>query len=30
MLAAMLDRFVKMMKQGLGPEDIMAAAPTKE
>ncbi len=30
MLAAMLDRFVKMMKQGLGPEDIIAAAPTKE
>jgi glyoxylase-like metal-dependent hydrolase (beta-lactamase superfamily II) len=30
MLAAMLDRFAKMMKQGLGPEDIIAAAPTKE
>jgi cyclase len=30
MLAAMQDRFTKMMKQGLGPEDIIAAAPTKE
>jgi cyclase len=30
MLAAMLDRFVKMMKQGMGPEDILAAAPTRE
>ena len=30
MLAALMDRFPKMMKQGLGPEDIMAAAPTKE
>jgi cyclase len=30
MLEAMLDRFKKMMKQGLGPEDIVAAAPTKE
>ena len=30
MLAAMMDRFPKMMKQGLGPEDIIAAAPTKE
>ena len=30
MLAAMLDRFVKMMKQGLGPDDIRAAAPTRE
>ena len=30
MLAAMLDRFAKMMKQGLGPDDIIAAAPTKE
>jgi len=30
MLAAMLDRFVKMMKQGMGPDDIIAAAPTKE
>jgi glyoxylase-like metal-dependent hydrolase (beta-lactamase superfamily II) len=30
MLAAMMDRFTKMMKQGLGPEDIIAAAPTKE
>jgi cyclase len=30
MLAAMMDRFPKMMKQGLGPEDILAAAPTKE
>jgi hypothetical protein len=26
----MLDRFKKMMRQGLGPEDIIAAAPTKE
>ena len=30
MLAAMLDRFTKMMKQGLGPEEILAAAPTRE
>jgi glyoxylase-like metal-dependent hydrolase (beta-lactamase superfamily II) len=30
MLEAMLDRLKKMMKQGLGPEDIIAAAPTKE
>jgi glyoxylase-like metal-dependent hydrolase (beta-lactamase superfamily II) len=30
MLAAMLDRFVKMMKQGMGPEEILAAAPTRE
>ena len=30
MLAAMMDRLPKMMKQGLGPEDIIAAAPTKE
>ena len=30
MLAAMMDRFPKMMKQGLGPEDIIAAAPTKD
>ena len=30
MLAALMDRFPKMMKQGLGPEDIIAAAPTKE
>jgi cyclase len=30
MLDAMLDRFKKMMRQGLGPEDIIAAAPTKE
>jgi glyoxylase-like metal-dependent hydrolase (beta-lactamase superfamily II) len=30
MLAAMLERFVKMMKQGLGPDDIRAAAPTRE
>jgi glyoxylase-like metal-dependent hydrolase (beta-lactamase superfamily II) len=30
MLAAMLDRFAKMMKQGLGPDDIIAAAPTRE
>jgi cyclase len=30
MLDTMLDRFKKMMKQGLGPEDIIAAAPTKE
>ncbi|MEO8259043.1 MAG: MBL fold metallo-hydrolase [Acidobacteriota bacterium] len=30
MLAAMLDRFAKMMKQGQGPEDIMAAAATRE
>jgi glyoxylase-like metal-dependent hydrolase (beta-lactamase superfamily II) len=30
MLAAMMDRFPKLMKQGLGPEDIIAAAPTKE
>jgi cyclase len=30
MLATMMDRFVKMMKQGLGPEDIVARAPTKE
>jgi glyoxylase-like metal-dependent hydrolase (beta-lactamase superfamily II) len=30
MLAAMMERFVKMMKQGLGPEDIIAAGPTRE
>jgi cyclase len=30
MLDTMMDRFKKMMKQGLGPEDILAAAPTKE
>ena len=30
MLAAMMERFVKMMKQGLGPEDIIGAASTKE
>lgn len=30
MLAAMFDRFGKMMKQGMGPEDILAAAPTRE
>jgi cyclase len=30
MLEAMLDRLKKMMKQGLGPEDIIAAAPTRE
>ena len=30
MLDTMMDRFKKMMKQGLGPEDIIAAAPTKE
>jgi cyclase len=30
MLAAMMERFVKMMKQGLGPEEMIAAAPTKE
>ena len=30
MLAAMMDRFPKMMKQGLGPDDIIAAAPTKD
>ena len=30
MLAAVFDRFTKMMKQGMGPEDILAAAPTKE
>ena len=30
MLAAMMDRFTKMMKQGMGPDDIIAAAPTKE
>lgn len=30
MLAAMMDRLPKMMKQGLGPDDILAAAPTKE
>jgi cyclase len=30
MLETLLDRFKKMMKQGLGPEDIIAAAPTKE
>jgi glyoxylase-like metal-dependent hydrolase (beta-lactamase superfamily II) len=30
MLAAMMDRLPKMMKQGFGPDDILAAAPTKE
>ena len=28
MLTALMDRFVKMMKQGLGPDDILASAPT--
>ena len=30
MLATMYERFVKMMKQGMGPDDILASAPTKE
>jgi glyoxylase-like metal-dependent hydrolase (beta-lactamase superfamily II) len=30
MLAATYDRFVKMMKQGMVPDDILASAPTKE
>jgi glyoxylase-like metal-dependent hydrolase (beta-lactamase superfamily II) len=30
MLAAMMPLFAKLMKQGMGPEDIIAAAPTKE
>ncbi len=30
LLAAMMDRLPKMMKQGFGPDDILAAAPTKE
>jgi cyclase len=30
MLTAIMERFPKMMKQGMGPEDIIAAAPTKE
>jgi glyoxylase-like metal-dependent hydrolase (beta-lactamase superfamily II) len=30
MLAAIMDRLPKMMKQGFGPDDILAAAPTKE
>ena len=30
MLGAMMERFPKMMKQGMGPDDILAAAPTKE
>jgi cyclase len=30
MLAAIFDRFAKLMKQGMGPEDIVAAATTKE
>jgi glyoxylase-like metal-dependent hydrolase (beta-lactamase superfamily II) len=30
MLAAVMDRFPKLMKQGMGPDDIIAAAPTKE
>ena len=30
MLAVLRDRLPKMMKQGLGPEDILAAAPTRE
>lgn len=30
MLAALMDRFAKMMKQGMGPDDIIAAAPSKD
>jgi len=30
MLAALMDKFVKMMKQGMGPDDIRAAAPTAD
>jgi cyclase len=30
MLSTVFDRFVKLMKQGMGPEDMIAAAPTKE
>jgi len=30
MLAAIMERFPKLMKQGMGPEDIIAAAPTRE
>jgi cyclase len=30
MLAAMMERFVKLMRQGMGPEDIIAAAPSKD
>jgi cyclase len=30
MLATLKDRFAKLMKQGLGPKEIIAAAPTKD
>ena len=30
MLAAMRDRLAKMMRQGMGAEDMLAAAPTKD
>lgn len=30
MLAAMRERLVKMLKQGMGPQDMIAAAPTKD
>jgi glyoxylase-like metal-dependent hydrolase (beta-lactamase superfamily II) len=30
MLAAMMERFVKLMRQGMGPDDIIAAAPSRE
>lgn len=30
MLSTVFDRLVKLMKQGLGPKDMLAAAPTKE
>ena len=30
MLATMKDRLVKLMRQGMGPKDMIAAAPTKE
>ncbi len=30
MLATLKDRFAKLMKQGLGPKEMIAAAPTKD
>jgi hypothetical protein len=30
MLATLKDRLVKLMKQGMGPKEMIAAAPTKD
>jgi hypothetical protein len=30
MLAVLMDRIPKMMKQGMGPDDVLAEAPTRE